>query len=106
MIVNDMPLYLVSMNLRRADPLLPVDQLTEFVRDAILPSMEALTRLQAEGKVVSGGYPVGGRPAIVLLVEANTERELYEILEDLPLWEQVEVEARRMQGLEEPDDLD
>jgi hypothetical protein len=104
MIVNDMPLYLVSMNLRRADPLLPVDQLTEFVRDAILPSMEALTRLQAEGKVVSGGYPVGGRPAIVLLVEANTERELYEILEDLPLWEQVEVEARRMQGLEELDD--
>jgi hypothetical protein len=104
MIVNDMPLYLVSMNLRRADPLLPVDQLTEFVRDAILPSMEALTRLQAEGNVVSGGYPVGGRPAIVLLVEANTERELYEILEDLPLWEQVEVEARRMQGLEELDD--
>jgi hypothetical protein len=104
MIVNDMPLYLVSMNLRRADPLLPVDQLTEFVRDAILPSVEALTRLQAEGKVVSGGYPVGGRPAIVLLVEANTERELYEILEDLPLWEQVEVEARRMQGLEELDD--
>jgi hypothetical protein len=27
-----MPMYLVSMNLRRADPLLPVDQLTELVR--------------------------------------------------------------------------
>lgn len=101
-----MPLYLVSMNLRRADPLLPVDQLTEFVRGAILPSVEALTRLQKEGKVVSGGYPVGGRPAIVLLVEADTERELYELLQDLPLWEQVEVEARRMQGLEELGDLD
>ena len=101
-----MPLYLVSMNLRRADPLLPVDQLTEFVRGAILPSVEALTRLQKEGKVVSGGYPVGGRPAIVLLIEADTERDLYELLEDLPLWEQVEVEARRMQGLEELDDPD
>jgi hypothetical protein len=44
--------------------------------------------------------------AIVLLVEANSERELYEILEGLPLWEQVEVEARRMQGLEELEELD
>jgi len=45
-------------------------------------------------------------PAIVLLVEANSEREVYEILEDLPLWEQVEVESRRMQGLEDLEDLD
>ena len=101
-----MPIYLVSMNLRRTDPLLPIDQLTELVRDAILPSVEALTRLQAQGKVVSGGYPIGGRPAIVLLVDANSERELYEILEGLPLWEQVEVEARRMQGLEELEEPD
>ena len=64
------------MNLRRADPLLPIDQLTELVRDAILPSVEALTRLQAQGKVLSGGYPIGGRPAIVLLVDANSERAL------------------------------
>ena len=62
--------------------------------------------MQAQGKVVSGGYPIGGRPAIVLLVEANSEREVYEILEDLPLWEQVEVESRRMQGLEDLEDLD
>ena len=101
-----MPIYLVSMNLRRADPLLPIDQLTELVRDAILPSVEALTRLQAQGKVVSGGYPIGGRPAIVLLVDANSERELHEILEGLPLWEQVEVEARRMQCLEELEEPD
>jgi hypothetical protein len=101
-----MPIYLVSMYLRRADPLLPIDQLTELVRDAILPSVEALTRLQAQGNVVSGGYPIGGRPAIVLLVDANFEKELYEILEGLPLWEQVEVEARRMQGLEELEEPD
>ena len=64
-----MPLYLVTMNLNRADPLLPVDQ---------------LTRLQAQGKVVSGGYPIG-RPAIVLLMDAASEKELYEILEGLPI---------------------
>jgi hypothetical protein len=37
----------------------------------------------------------------VLLVDAHSEEELYEILEALPLWEQVEVEARQMQGFEE-----
>jgi len=73
-----MPLYLVTMNLNRSDPLLPVDQLTQFIRGAILPSVESLTRLQAQGKVVSGGYPIG-RPAIVLLVDAASEEELYEI---------------------------
>jgi hypothetical protein len=95
-----MPMYLVTMNLNRTDPLLPVDQLTQFIRGAVLPSVESLTRLQAQGKVVSGGYPIGS-PAIVLLVDAASEEELYEILEGLPIWEQVEAETRRMQGFEE-----
>jgi hypothetical protein len=101
-----MPMYLVSINLRRADPLLPLDKLTELVRDTILPSVEALTRLQAQGKVVSGGYPIGGQPVIVLLVDANTESELYEILKGLPLWEEVEVEAKRMWALDELDEVE
>jgi muconolactone delta-isomerase len=100
-----MALYLAKMNLKRSDPLLPVDQLTQFIRSAVLPSVESLTRLQAQGKVVYGGYPVG-RPAIVLLVDAHSEEELYEILESLPLWEQVEVEITRMQGFEELVSLD
>ena len=88
------------MNLLRTDPLLPVDQLTKLIRGAILPSVETLTHLKAQGKLVSGGYPIG-RPAIVLLVEAESEEELYEMLEGLPLWNEVEVEATRMQGFEE-----
>lgn len=83
-----------------------MDQLTELVRGTILPSVEALTRLQAQGKVLSGGYPVGGRPIIVLLVDANTETELYEILEGLPFWEEVEVEAKRMWALDELDEVE
>ena len=100
-----MALYLVKMNLTRTDPLLPVDQLTELIRGAILPSVESLTKLQAQGKLIYGGYPIG-RPAIVLLVEAPSEKELYEILKGLPLWEQVEVEARRMWDYEELEELD
>jgi muconolactone delta-isomerase len=94
------PLYLVEMNLTRTDPLLPVDQLTELIKGAILPSVESLTKLQAQGKVVSGGYPIG-RPAIVLLVDTQSEEELYEILKGLPLWEQTEAEITPMQGFKE-----
>ena len=58
-----MPLYLVKMNLTRTDPLLPVNQLTELIRGAILPSVESLTKLQAQGKVVSGGTLSVERPS-------------------------------------------
>ena len=94
------PLYLVKMNMTRTDPLLPVNQLTELIRGAILPSVESLTKLQAQGKVVSWGYPIG-RPAIVLLVDTQSEEELYEILKGLPIWEQTEAEITPMQGFKE-----
>jgi hypothetical protein len=35
----------------------------------------------------------------MLLVDAESEEELYEIVEGLPIWEQVEI--TRMQGFEE-----
>jgi hypothetical protein len=74
------------------------DQLTQFKRGTILPSVESLAQLQAQGKVVSGGYPIG-RPAIMLLVDAESDEELYEIVEGLPIWEQVEITC--MRGFEE-----
>jgi muconolactone delta-isomerase len=101
-----MPLYLVEMNLTRTNPLLPVDQLTELIKGAILPSVESLTKLQAQGKVVTGGYPIGS-PAIVLLVDSQSEEELYEILKGLPIWEQTEAEITPLQDFRElrsPDD--
>jgi hypothetical protein len=79
------------------------DQLTQFIRGTILPSVESLAQLQAQGKVVPGGYPIG-RPTIMLLVDAESEEELYEIVEGLPIWEQVEI--TRMQVLEELVSLD
>ena len=49
-----MPQYQVTMNLTKADPLLNIGQLTEIVMKAILPSLEALKKLQSEGKVLAG----------------------------------------------------
>ena len=81
-----MPQYQVTMNLARADPLLDIGRLTEIVTEAILPSLEALQDLKSKGKVLAGGHPVGQR-YIVMFMEADSEDEVRELLEGLPMSE-------------------
>jgi hypothetical protein len=51
-----MALYFVTMDLQpEATPSLPVGRLARIVREAILPSVEALVPLGIEGKLVTGG---------------------------------------------------
>jgi hypothetical protein len=45
-----------------ADPQLPVDRLANIVREAILPSVEALIPLRAQGRLVTGGTWSGRGP--------------------------------------------
>jgi hypothetical protein len=81
-----MPQYQVTMNLVKADPLIKLGQLTDIVTEAILPSLQALEDLQSKGKVLAGGHPVGQR-YIVMYMEAESEDEVRELLEGLPLSE-------------------
>jgi hypothetical protein len=92
--------YFVTMDIEQADPLLPVDQLASVIREAILPSVEALSSLTAQGKVVTGGYPIGER-FMVFIVEADSEEEVREVLEDLPLSGVVTPNIKPMQTLGE-----
>src|SRR5215203_3136588 len=62
----------------------PVDGLARIVREAILPSVEALVPLRAAKKLVTGGYLVGeGR--MVFVFEADSEEEVRQMLNGLPL---------------------
>jgi muconolactone delta-isomerase len=99
-----MPQYQVTMNLVRADPLLDIGRLTELVTEAILPSLEALRDLQSKGKVLAGGHPVGQR-YVVMFMEADSEEEVRELLEGLPLSELGDtsvVELKSFEELQEP----
>jgi muconolactone delta-isomerase len=91
--------YLVTMDIESADPLLPIDQLARVVRKAILPSLEALRELQAQGKVVTGGYPIGDR-FMVFVVEADSEEHLHQMLEDVPLYGMAKTKVRLLQGFD------
>ena len=84
----------------RADPLLPIDQLVGVIREAVLPSVERLLELKAQRKVLTGDYPVGQR-AIVLVIETDSEEELYEILEALPLDEVAQPNVTPLKSYEE-----
>ena len=91
---------MVTMDITRADPLLPIDLLAEVIREAVLPSVERLLELKAQRKVITGGYPIGQR-AIVFIIETDSEEELYEILEGLPLSEIAEARVTPLKSFEE-----
>jgi hypothetical protein len=51
----------------------------------ILPTFDALKKLEADKKIVAGGLPVGDR-AFVFIAEAASNEELDQILRGIPAW--------------------
>ena len=93
--------YFVTMDLEPdAYPQLPTDGLAKIVREAILPSVEALVSLSAARKLVTGGYLVGERQ-MVFVFEADSEEEVRQMLDELPLSQVAKPDIRRMQALGE-----
>jgi hypothetical protein len=95
--------YLVTMNLPEAEPNGPLPSLEGLVgtiRETILPSLETLIALKAQGKVLAGGYPSGER-SIMLIVEADSEEQVLEILERVPYWDVAATEVARLYALDE-----
>jgi hypothetical protein len=95
-----MPQYQVVTKLTKADPLLDIGQLTQIVTEAILPLLEALKNLQSKGKVLAGGHAVG-QGYIIMYMEAESEDEVGELLEGLPLSELGSTVITEMTSFEE-----
>ena len=93
-----MPHYFVTMDIEPANPLLPVDKLASIVRAAVLPTVEALVPLSAQGTLVTGGYLVGGR-SMMFVFEAESEEEVREALEGLPLTGLATTDVKEMRTL-------
>jgi hypothetical protein len=98
--------YLVSMELPEAaaptEPLPSIESVVGLMRSTLLPSLEALLALKAQGKVLTGGYPSGQQQRLMLIMEAESEEEVYETLQSLPCWNGVvNPEVARLHVLEE-----
>jgi muconolactone delta-isomerase len=91
--------YLVSVESVETGPLLPPEQVIGIIRGAVLPSLEALVRMESEGKILGGGAPVGERSA-AFIVEADSNDELHGLLQDLPGWGIVKTKVTPLQRFE------
>ena len=98
--------YLVSMELPEAagptEPLPSIESVVGLMRSALLPSLEALLALKAQGKVIAGGYPSGRDQRLMLIMEADSEEEVLETLRSLPCWnDEADTKVARLHVIEE-----
>jgi muconolactone delta-isomerase len=61
------------------------EEAVEILEEVVLPTFDALMKLEAQKKIVAGGLPVGDR-AFVFIVEAASNEELDRLLRSIPAW--------------------
>jgi hypothetical protein len=67
-----------------------------LLEEIILPSFDALLRLEEEGKLLAGGLPIGDR-AFAFIVEASSNEEVDQLLRNLPMWGVLDWEVTALQ---------
>lgn len=72
------------------------EEAAAILEGAVLPSFDQLIKLEKSKKILAGGLPVGER-ALVFIVEAASNEELDQLLQDLPLWGVLEWEVKPLQ---------
>ena len=77
--------YLVTGEFVDPGPMLSPQQLGQLVEQLVLPSFEALAKLEDEKKILGGGIVAGGR-AGAFIVEVASNAELNRLLQSLPFW--------------------
>lgn len=92
--------YLVTGEYVDPGPLLPPQQLAQLIEQLVIPSFEALAKLETEGKVLGGGICAGGR-AGAWVMEAASNDEVNGLLQNLPFWGVVRWNVTPLQGFRE-----
>lgn len=68
------------------------EEAKQLLENVVHPSFERLTALEAEGKVLGGGLPVGDR-SLVFILEASSHEEADSIVQNLSIWPMLEWEV-------------
>jgi len=77
--------YLVTGEYVDPGPLLPPQGVAQLLEQLVIPSAEALAKLEDEKKIVGGGFVAGARSGAFILDVASHD-EASRILQDLPFW--------------------
>lgn len=81
--------YLVQMKIAASARPAGLAEGSTFFHEFIRPTLELCKKLQDERKIVAGG-PTSGAIGLALIVEANSARELHDLLTGLPVWTRME----------------
>jgi len=61
------------------------EEAVEILEEVVIPTFDALMKLEAQKKIAAGGLPVGDR-AFIFIVEAASNEELDRLLRSIPAW--------------------
>jgi len=92
-------LYLVTMETIETG-LLPPQQMVQLVEQLVIPSLEALAKLEAEKKILAGGAFAGARSGVII-IEAASNEELGRLLKGLPFWGLMKIDVTPLQSFED-----
>jgi Muconolactone delta-isomerase len=95
-----MALYLAIGEYVEPGPLLPPQQVVQMIEQVVLPSFEAMAKLQDQKKIVAGGIYAGDRKGCFILDVASND-EVNRILQALPFWGLLRWTVVPMQGFRE-----
>ena len=62
-----------------------VAQISKLLEKVVLPSLDMLSKLEAQKKILAGGLPAGKREFIFIL-EASSNEEVDKLVRDIPIW--------------------
>ena len=75
------------------------EETVEVLEKGILPTFDALLKLEADKKILAGGLPVADR-ALVFILEASSNEEVDQILRDIPAWGALKWKVTPLQSFE------
>lgn len=95
-----MALFLVTAEYIDPGSLLPPAQVAEIIGGLVIPSFEAMAKLQDQKKILAGGI-VAGERAGAFIIDAASHGDLSKTLQELPFWGLVKWTSRPLQPFRE-----
>ena len=92
--------YLVTMELIGSPPMASPQELVQWLEQMIIPTEEAMIKLEADKKILAGG-DLTGRRGMVLIVEAASNEELSRLLSGIPEWPLLKVDVTPLDSFKE-----
>ena len=92
--------YLVTMELIGTPPVASPQELVQWMEGMIIPTEEAMMKLEADKKILAGG-DLSGRRGMALILEASSNEELSHLLMGIPEWPFLKVDVTPLESFGE-----